>query len=129
MASAVKAKGYFFMASNRTVNAGLLLSASKRTGITDMLEFTKAKQVSQAVNLKESVASAIENIEINSMPAWRFSVSGIGSTGKNYTYQITIIDSGGEILVVSAYVYTATYADHAIQLGLLSSKIKGLAPG
>lgn len=128
MTSAIKEKGYFFMASNRTVNAGLLMSVSKRAGITDMLEFAKAKQIAQIVTLKDGVKSNIEKIQVNSMPAWRFEVSGVGVKGINNTYQITIIDSGAEIVIINAFMYTASYADHATQLGLLASNIKGLHP-
>src|ERR1700693_5644125 len=35
----LKARGYFFQAVNRTIDAGLLMSSGKREGVTDMLEY------------------------------------------------------------------------------------------
>lgn len=122
----VKAKGYFFQAANRTIDAGLLMSAAKREGITDMLEFAKTKRIAQVAALKDGQGSEIDKILINGLPAWRFEVSGKSPTsGRDLTWLLTFIDAGTEIVDIRAFMFTAGYSSHKEELGHLAYSIKG----
>jgi len=124
----VKAKGYFFQARNRTIDAGLLMSASKRAGVTDMLEFAKTRKMNQMAALKEAQGSEIEQILINGMQAWRFEVAGKSPTsGKDFTWQLTFIDAGSEIVDIRTFMFTVGYAAHKEELERLAYNIKGFA--
>ena len=124
----LKVKGYFFQALNRTIDAGLLLSAGKREGITDMLEFCKTKRTSQIAALNDGHGSEIEQLFINGLPAWRFEVSGKSKTsGSESTLLLTFIDAGTEVVDIRAYTQTAGYPSHAESLKRLAFNIKGFA--
>jgi len=123
----LKAKLYFFYATNRTIDAGLLMSAARRAGIKDMSEFAKTRRTSQMVALNDAHSSDVEQFQINGTQAWRFEVAGIlKSNGKDITYLITLIDGGTEVVELKTWIYSAAFSGHKTELGTLAYNIVGL---
>ena len=124
----LRSRDIFFYASNKSLEAGLIMSAIPRAGIGDIDEFVKNRESSQAAKLTGTQASEIEQLNINGMPAYRFVVSGTTQTGKNMTYHATLIDSGSEIVYLNSWIYTVNYPDHRTELGKLAYDVIGLGP-
>src|SRR5208283_4181942 len=68
-------------ALNRTIDTGVLLRATKREGITDLMEFTCTRRASQANILIDPQLSDISKIEIGGKKALRFEVTGAVKSG------------------------------------------------
>lgn len=123
----LKSKGFFFSATNRTIDAGLLLNSTRRAGITSLMELSKSRRVAQLANLKDARASDIEELQINGFPAWRFEVTGTGTKGRDFSYLVTLIDTGVEIVDIHAFMLSASYGEHREELRSLASNIKGFS--
>jgi len=123
----IASKGFFFFAANKALNAGLLISDKPRSEFPDMKIFAKNKRDEQIANLDSPQASDIEELLVNGRPAWRFQVTGTMRTNKkDFTYLITIIDSGKEIVMVLASIIKESFAENQEDLNQLAFDVKGL---
>ena len=121
-----KANGIILSVRNPTIGAGMVMSAAKRQGITNMQEFAKTKRISMMSGLTEAHQTEIEQLEVNGMPAWRFEAAGKVKTGHDFSYLYTLIDGGTEIIVVNAFIPTAGFAERKAYLSNLVYGINGL---
>ena len=123
----IAAKGFFFFATNKVMDAALLISDKPRSEFPDMQIFARNKRDEQIANLDSPQASDIEELVINGRPAWRFKVTGTMRTNKKgYTYLITIIDGGKEIVMVLASVIKESFAANEEELGQMAFNVNGL---
>jgi len=118
------ARGIVLNAIDRTTQTRVTLYSEKRQGAGDMVKYSEAKRATQAAALKNPQSSAIAPIEINSFQAWRYEVSGTAYDDERYTYHNTIIDTGSEIVRVSAM---SKESEYSAQRSSMESLAYGLA--
>ena len=128
LTDAMKANGTVLFAKNRTIDAGLLLSATKRSGITDMSTYVNTKRTVQGGNLQEPSPSEISRALINGVPAWRFSVSGKLKTGLQLTYLQTIYESEKEVVAMNMWTTQGNFEKHRDYLVKIADSLTGLPP-
>jgi len=121
-------KGYFFFALNKSITASLLISDRSRSQVGDMMSYAKSKRDAQMANLDAPSGSDIEQLVINDMQAWRFEVTGVSRTNKkSFTYLITLIDSGKEVVALVGSMPKDLFPEHREELEQLASQVKGLS--
>lgn len=113
-------------ATNRTTDTGVLLSATKREGITDLMEFANARKANQANRLTDPKQSEISQIEIGGRKALRFDVTGALKSGLKLTYMMTIIEGSTEIAIVNTWTTAANFERQREALVLLTESVSGL---
>ena len=119
------AGGVITHALNRTLDAGVLLSAAKREGISDMLTFAQTKRSNQASRLTEPTQSDITEFTIKDKRAFRFAVTGSYNSRK-FTYQMTIVEGTTEIALVNAWASPNIFDQQVETLSKLSEFVTGL---
>jgi hypothetical protein len=128
LTDAMKIAGSILLALNRTIDSGLGLLTTKRSGITDMLTFANTKRASQAGRLQDAQQSAVTQLVINGLPAWRFDVTGKVKSGQTFTYLHTIFESDQEIVTVLVWASPSGFALHKESLLKIVDSLTGLPP-
>ena len=113
-------------AVNRTIDAGAILTTSKREGITDLLEFTNSRKANQMGRLTQAVQTDVESIDIGGRHAFRFLVTGATRNGTKITYMVTIIEGQTEIAMLNSWTSAANFENQRPALELLAQNIHGL---
>ena len=117
-------KGYFFYAVNKTIDAGLVVSAVKRHGVADVTGYARAGRLAQMHSLGDAKESDIEELQVNGMQAWRFEVTGKDWTGWSITYLTTYIDVGTEVLGVRTFSPAVGFREQRAALSNLAYGIR-----
>lgn len=110
-------------AVNRNIDAGMLLSASKREGITDLMEYSITRRADQTSKLIDSHESEIAQIDIQGKRAFRFDVTGTLKTGQKMTYMATIIEGSEEIAYLSTWTTATNYERQKESLSKIANDI------
>ena len=130
MAPEIKAKGFLFQGTNRTIDAGLLVSFVARNKVTSIDNFVNTRRMDQEANLGESNSSSIEKLKINKYSARQFYTAGSLRTGinsgKQIIYQTTIISGKTQIVEIKTWAYPATFEAHKKELSAIGKAISGL---
>ena len=119
------ANGAVMYALNRTIDSGVILSAAKREGITDLLTFAQTRRANQASRLTETTQSEITELRIKERKAFRFTVSG-SVNNRKFMYQMTIVEGASEIAIVNAWASPGNFELQAEALSKLSELVTGL---
>jgi hypothetical protein len=122
----MKANGVLLYATNRTIDAGTFLSATKREGITDLMEYATSREASQASRLADPQKSQVSQIQINGKKAFRFDVTGSVKSGQKLTYMMTIIEGETEIAVVNTWTTAANFERRQEVMSTLAQSVTGL---
>ena len=112
-------------ASNKTIGAGFLITATPKTGITDMMAYARARLATSASVLVNPVSSAITEITVNGKRAFRYTVTG--TTKGNYlsfSYMNTIIEGVNEVAFVSTFIPAAGLEENQTKLEAISSLVQ-----
>ncbi len=115
-----------FYAINRTTDTGALLSASKREGITDLMEFANTRRANQANRLTDPQQSEVSQIQIGGRKALRFDVTGALKSGQKLTYMMTVIEGATEIGILNTWTTAANFERQKEAMGLLAENVTGL---
>lgn len=118
--------GGFLYATNRTTDSGLLLSASRRDGITDLMEFAVTRRANQANRLTDPQQSQVLQIEIKGKKALRFEVTGALKSGLKLTYMMTVIEGATEIAILNTWTTAANFENQKGAMAQLSENVVGL---
>ena len=113
-------------ATNRTTDTSVLLNATKREGITDLMEFAKTRRANQANRLTDPRQSEILQLEIAGRKALRFDVTGALKNGEKYTYMMTVIEGSTEIAIVNTWTSAANFERQKEAIELLTENVGGL---
>jgi hypothetical protein len=113
-------------AINRTTDTGVLLSASKREGITDLMEFAITRRANQANRLTDPQQSEVLQTQISGRNAFRFDVTGTLKSGQKITFMVTIIEGATEIASLNTWTTAANFERQKEAMGLLAENITGL---
>jgi hypothetical protein len=113
-------------AINRTIDAGVLLSAAKREGIIELMEFANTKRANQASRLVDPQQSEISQLEIQGRKAFRFDVTGTLKTGQKLTYMLTIIEGSAELALLTIWASPANFERQKESLAVLANNVVGL---
>jgi len=118
--------GGILYATNRTTDSGLLLSASKREGITDLMAYGTSIRANQTSRLKDPQQSEVSQIEINGKKALRFDVTGLQNSGLKLKYMITVIEGATEIAILNTWTTAAGFEEQKGAMGQLAENVIGL---
>jgi hypothetical protein len=113
-------------AINRTTDTGLLLSANKREGITDLMAFAVSREGNQASRLIDPQQSQVSKIEVNGKVALRFDVAGSNKNGLKLTYMVTIIEGVTEIAILNTWTASANFEKQKEAMESLGASVTGL---
>jgi hypothetical protein len=113
-------------ATNRTTDIGMLLTAVKREGITDLMAFANARMANQVNRLTDPKQSEISQIEINGKKVLRFTVAGALKSGMKITYLLTVIEGESEIAILNGWTSTANFENQRSAIELLAMNVTGL---
>lgn len=113
-------------AINRTSDIGILLSVTKREGITNLMDFVATRRATQSNSLVDPQQSEITQIIINGKMAYRFEVTGALKSGMKVTFMATIVEGTSEIAYLNAWTTAANYERQKGAIELLAEKINGL---
>ena len=123
----LKKLGFFFHATNRTIDAGLTMAGMNRAGITDVMELAKSRKRALVAALEDGNATEFESITVKGMTALRFEASGkLRQSRQDYSYLVTLIDGGTELIEIKAYILTTGFQDHRNELAKIAYGITGL---
>lgn len=129
VSDSLKANGAIVYALNKTTDSGLLLSATKRSSITDMMAFANSQELGQASRLQDAQQSAITQLEINGLPAWRYEVTGKNKkSGHAFTYLHTIFEGDQEIVIVNVWSTQLGFVQQKESLLKIVDSLTGLSP-
>lgn len=125
----MKVGGGVLFTTNRTINSGLFLRTTKRSGITDMMAFADSQKADQVNRLDDVKQSEISQLVINGLPAWRFEVTGKGKTSKlTITYLLTVFEGDEEIVIVNTWTAATGFAQQKESLLKIVDSLTGLSP-
>jgi hypothetical protein len=120
--------GSLMFALNNDTDSGFKVNATKRDVISDMMTYATNLEAAQAKLLDESQPSEIEQTTVNGLKAWRFEVKGKLKNlfGTKYTYLMTILEGGEEVVTVIAWTRTGNYERQKEELKKLAEGINGI---
>lgn len=111
---------------NRTIDAGVLLDATKREGITDISAFHKTRCANQVNRLTAPQQSAQTSVDVGGRTVFRCVVSGGVKNGTQITYLLSVVQGEAEIATVNAWTTTANFENQRATLEALTSTVTGL---
>lgn len=123
------ADGIFIYAVNRTKDIGLFVSATKKEGITNFLEYATSRREDQASRLANPQKSEILALEISGRNAFRFDVTGDypkSGQNKRYTYRTIMLEGPNEIALLNAWSYSTSFEWKKEAIDSLAENVAGL---
>lgn len=97
-------------AKNATYESFLLLSYIDKKQITDVSAYAETKKTAQISKLSEATFTETTKTDVKGRTAYVSDITGVlPSTGTKFHFRNTIIDDGGEILMLSVWETAANY--------------------
>lgn len=115
-------------AKNATYEAYMLLSYTDKKNITDVAAYAETKKAAQISKLRDATATETTKTDIKGRTAYETDIIGVlASNGTKYHFRNTVIDGGGEILMLSVWATAANYDGKVKdQLDGISNGLNGL---
>jgi hypothetical protein len=126
LTEAMVSTGGSVFATNKNIDAGVLVSVASREGVTDLMAYATSRRANQENKLLNAQSTEVARSEINDNMVFRFEVSGYVKGGMKLTYLYTIVVGKDKIVVVNAWTKSIDYSQHKPQLEALSLNITGL---
>ncbi len=119
-------RGGRLFATNKTIDAGALVSMSKRSEIVDTVVYAKSLRANQASLIDKSEWSELSEITINGRRAWKFWVTGLSKRGMQVQYLGTVIEGESQMIYVNTWTSKKNFDDNRTALESLAGSFSGL---
>jgi hypothetical protein len=111
-------------AKNATYDAYMLLSYINKKDVTDVAAYAETKKAAQVSKLRDATATETTKTDIKGRTAYVNNIEGIlPSDGSKLHFRRTVVDDGGEILLLSVWTTAANYD------GKVKEQLDGIANG
>lgn len=129
VADNLKVAGVFLYLHNKTTDSALLLSATKREGITDINSFITARKAALIGRLDNANETPINNLSINDIPAWRYEVTGNAKSGSKMAlkYMQTFYEGSNEIISMNIWTSLANFDNQKNEFIKIANSLTGLS--
>ena len=97
-------------AKNATYGAYMLLSYAEKNNITDIAAFAETKKAEQLSKLRDTTSTVTTKTTIKGRTVYVTDVEGmLPANGTKYHFRQTVVDDGGEILLLTIWTAAANY--------------------
>lgn len=97
-------------AKNATYDAFMVLSYIDKKTITDVSAYAETKKAAQISKLRDTTSTETTKVDIKGRTAYVSDITGVlPANGTKYRFRSTVIDGGGEVLMLSVWATAANY--------------------
>jgi len=130
VADNLKVAGVILHLHNKTTDSALLLSVTKREGITDINSFITARKAALIGRLDNSNESPTINLSVNAIPAWRYEITGNAKSGSKMAlkYMQTFYEGSNEIISINIWTSLANFDNQKNEFIKIANSLTGLSP-
>ncbi len=117
----MRSNGTLMYAINRTIDAGAVVGATKREGITDVMAFAKSRRAVMENRLVDALSTDFVLTDFHGKPALVSEVSGISTNGLRLRYLMAVVEGHAQIGIVNAWVLSTNFSEQRERLVEFSS--------
>jgi len=130
VADNLKIAGVILHLHNKTTDSALLLSVTKREGITDINSFVTSRKAALIGRLDNSNESPTITLSVNDLPAWRYEVTGNAKSGSKMAlkYMQTFYEGSNEIISVNIWTSLSNFDNQKNEFIKIANSLTGLSP-
>ncbi|MBK7234805.1 MAG: hypothetical protein IPI02_03910 [Sterolibacteriaceae bacterium] len=128
MTEQMRSNGTLMYAINRTIDAGAVVGATKREGITDVMAFAKSRRAVMENRLVDALSTDFVLTDFHGKPALVSEVSGISTNGLRLRYLMAVVEGHAQIGIVNAWVLSTNFSEQRERLVEFSSTWPPAAP-
>jgi Short C-terminal domain len=123
----MKSGGGVLYTTNKTLDAGLLVSTADKQGVTDVETFVNSKKNSNG-NLTDVVTTPVQKISVNGVTAYQFQKTGKVKAGNSFTYLHTWFDASNALVLVNVWTTSQNFENVANKFQKIALSVTGLEP-
>lgn len=127
LTEAMAAGGGSVYATNKGLDAGVLVSVAKREGVADLMAYVFSRRSKAESILLNGQSTDIAIKDVNGRQTFRYEVSGFIKGGMKITYLQTIIVGADNLIMVNTWTKAADYVARKPMLEPLATKVTGIS--